>query len=259
MTRFHRETVSCPHCLNEEEVIIWDLIDVSQDPDLEDKLLLKELQNFECQNCNHLYILERPLLYLNPQKKTAIYYAPTLQEIADAVRVNGRLAPDLAAQLPLDFGLDFSTYHLRLVSSYNALIEKVHLLQDGLSDRLMEVVKLAVKTRLAEENIDLTDEAKAAALHSGTTSEILYLGSDPAEGENEDAGISAGIGSGAREGAPKQLLFQTYSVGNGWQQLELAPQVSGNTAAILLPSLPAEDRWDIVDEKTAESMISSLS
>ncbi len=246
MTRFHRETVTCPHCLNEEEVVIWDVIDVNEDPDLEEKLLLKELQNYECQNCNHLYILERPLLYLDRSNQAAYYFAPAIQDITDAVREDGRLDPALAAELPLDFGLDLSTYTLRLVSTYNDLIEKVHLLLDGYSDRLMEVVKLAVKTRLAEENIaevskqtELDDEAKAAALSSGATTEVLYLGNQVDEDQH------------------LQLLLQTYSVANGWQQLELAAQVYDNTAALLLTSLPAEDRWDIVDSRTAEAMVAS--
>ncbi|NLF20881.1 MAG: hypothetical protein GX588_05675 [Clostridiaceae bacterium] len=245
MTRFHREYITCAHCLNEEEIVIWDLINIGEDPDLEEKVLLKQLQNYECQNCNHLYIIERPMLYIDPANKLLLYYSPAHTEItaAENRRADGRLSDELAAQLPQDFGVDLEGYMLRLLVSYNDLIEKIHIRKNALSDRLLETLKLAILARLNEaaaaeaaEIKDLSEEELLPVMASLEVSEIHFLG---LEGDS--------------------LLFQTFSEAKGWQQLELERSVYDNAENMLRSLLPAESGWDLVDSSSAATFINFVS
>ncbi len=245
MTAFHRESIECPYCLNEEELVIWDVIDVDEDPDLAEKLLLKELQNYECQNCNHVYILERPLLYMDNTAHLMCYLTPAQRQLfstRDSREADGTLLRTLKDELPLDFGRDLTGYTLRIVTSYNDLIEKIHISRQGLSDRLIEIVKLAVKTRLTEENVatiqqsDVPTEEKQEALKATEITELRYLGTED-----------------------NVMLWQTFSDANGWQQLELEPVAYRNTESMLKDRLPAEGSWDLVDQRFAEAFIQSLS
>ena len=141
MTRFHRELVSCPHCLNEEEIAIWDQVDAATDPDLKERLLRKRLQIFECKNCGRTHLLPQPLLYRDEDKHLLIWCDPQL-EAAEAVSK----LPDLLNQLPAN-----DNYRYRITISSNEMNEKIHLAEYELDDRIMEIVKLAVLTWQQEE------------------------------------------------------------------------------------------------------------
>lgn len=141
MTRFHREYVSCPHCLNEEEIAIWDQIDAVTDPDLKERMLRKKLQVFECKNCGRTHLIAQPLLYRDDMSHLLIWCDPQL----DAAEAGSKL-PALLNQLPVD-----DDYRYRLTISSNELNEKIHLAEYELDDRIMEIVKLAVLAWQHEE------------------------------------------------------------------------------------------------------------
>lgn len=141
MTRFHREYVSCPHCLNEEEIVIWDQIDAVTDPDLKERLLKKKLQMFECRNCGRTHLLSQPLLYRDDEAQLIIWCDPKL---ASAEDVNN--LPELLNKLPVD-----DNYHFRLAFSSNEMNEKIHISENSFDDRVMEIVKLAVLAWQNEE------------------------------------------------------------------------------------------------------------
>lgn len=141
MTRFHREYVSCPHCLNEEEIAIWDQIDAVTDPDLKERLLRKKLQVFECKNCGRTHLMSQPLLYRDDDSRLLIWCDPQLKTAEE-----GSKLPDLLNQLPVD-----DSYRYRLTISSNEMNEKIHLTEYDLDDRIMEIVKLAVLAWQKEE------------------------------------------------------------------------------------------------------------
>lgn len=244
MTHFHYEPVECKYCLNEEEIVVWDMIDLADDPDLEDKILHKDLQNFICHNCQRNYLLEKPFLLIDRAKKSLIYYHPGFNEsLADMPREkDGRLAAALRGQLPTDFGFETKGFRLRLVTDYNDLIEKLHIARCGLSDRLIEVVKLAMEARLNDE--DQLAWEKAAAenpeLEEYTNQafeqkELHFLG---------------------QEGP--SLLFQRHTSGLGWRQLELSSEVYDRAELLLSARLPEEGSWDAVDRTWALAFSASM-
>ncbi len=127
---FEKKPAECPVCLNEESFTFWNIINGDSDPDLKDRLLRKQIHRQVCSNCGHTFILQHPLLYLEPSRRLMIYCHAGLP----AADIRSR-----QAALPAPAG-----WTLRLAEDYNQLIEKIHLSDHHCDDRIMELVKLAV-------------------------------------------------------------------------------------------------------------------
>ncbi len=223
LTKFHREYRLCPQCANEQEQLIWDIVDVTADPDLKERLLKKDLQRFVCHNCGEESILAERMIYLDREARLLILYLPELASGGDLdpekfLEQAGwlKLAQELGA---LDQNRRAAAgWSLRLVYSYSDLIEKIVLFDQKLDDRLMELLKLALSTRYKqEEHMDLE--------------ELYFLDLD--------------------KGA---LLFQVLVAERGWQVLELPESFYSNASSKLeLPLLSAA--WPCVDQSWARSYV----
>lgn len=147
-TAFHQVMAQCPVCLNEEEITIWDVIDVSTDPDLKEKLLLKTLQSLECRNCGNSTLIASPLIFRDPERHVLIECRPELgpddllARLHDLQAVGSTLWPQPAESQPFR----------RLVASINDLIEKILIHDQGIDDRALEIVKLVVCKHNAQES-----------------------------------------------------------------------------------------------------------
>ncbi len=233
MTNFHYETIQCPYCLNEEEIAIWDIIDASEDEDLKDKIFLKELQIFECQNCNRKYTLDQAMLYMDPNQKLMIYYAPKFYEAVQDTETresDGSLKESITEHMPLDFGLDVSNHTLRIVTDYNELIEKLHIFDFELDDRVIEVLKIAVSLNPPVT----TDEDGEEQSHK---IDLIYF-----------VGIEDG-----------KHIYQTYTESDEtWRQIVLEPNVYESAASLVQGDLVPESNWDIVDNTSAKIFLNNM-
>lgn len=222
MSRFHREYVLCPHCANEQEVVVWDLIDVRTDPDLKERLLKKLTQSFDCHNCGESVIMAEPFLYRDTERRLLYYYAPQWaekleqdplglerdDEIRAALR---RIAEPLLAEDGQDAQLSRAEWKLRICGTYNNIIEKILADDRDMDDRLIELIKIALQTRyLEEENMRFE--------------EIYFL----------DAGEA-------------HILFQVLESTRGWQQLEIKRELYDHAAQNLEQRLPANKNWTCVN------------
>ncbi len=238
MTSFHKEEVLCPHCANEESVVVWERIHVQEDPDLKERVLKKEVQSFECANCGETSVLAEPFLYVDSELKLLFYYCPEYRETLENKR-------SLLATMPLPSASDLLgvsereavDYKLRLLTNYNDLIEKIHLEEAGLDDRLMELVKLAMRTRLLEaENKKL--------------SEIYFLAAEKTA--FDDLKISDG------KSADTALLFQVFEDSSGWNSFETSREPYDNALRLLAPTMPPDRGagWQLVDMQWALDFVS---
>lgn len=223
MTKFHKSFSICPHCASEEEVVVWDIIDVVEDPDLKDRVLKKDVQLAECQNCGEMLTLALPFLYVDDSKGLVFYYCPQFKDLledADAQKSAGSNLPaELAAVLDEIFPPGLNDKVMRIVPVYNDLMEKVHIAEAGLDDRLMEVVKVALQTRyLDEENIRFE--------------EIFFLSA-----------------------SEELLLFQVFVEEQGWNSLEIYREIYDNAVEALASKLSDEGRWLQVDQNYGLRML----
>ena len=153
-SQFHRAWVQCPRCLNDIDAVIWDVVDAAADPDLKERLLQKKIQQQDCLNCGHAFILAEPLLYREDQHQLLVFYTPGIDEPASAgptapeavagspeavVGTHDAVVgtPDAAAAstfaaaaapvLPVPDPGALPGWRLRRVGDYNSLIETIHI------------------------------------------------------------------------------------------------------------------------------------
>jgi len=151
MTTFHQMLAQCPVCFNEETLTIWDSIDASSDPDLRERLLRKTLQSLECRNCGNSTLIAAPLTYGDPVHNLLIECRPGLDRGQLLDRLN-ELRQEHASEGPSDPDIADRMPFRRLTATMNDLIEKIHIREQQLDDRALEIVKLAVINHGAEES-----------------------------------------------------------------------------------------------------------
>lgn len=136
-TSFHKERHLCPYCSSEEEVVLWDIVLPSEDPDLRERLLQKNLQVLDCSNCGRHFVLDAPLLYRDQDRGFCLYVHSALSSLQQSRSMQDQVEL-LGLQIPPGAEAD----RLRICSSYNELIEKIHIFEDDLDDRIVECLKI---------------------------------------------------------------------------------------------------------------------
>ncbi|MBA3500314.1 MAG: CpXC domain-containing protein [Myxococcota bacterium] len=130
--------IPCPHCKQEQESKLVQSINARQNPELKARLLAGDLNMFDCASCGKRTLLLATLLYHDPDREYFCQACP-----------GGEPAMTAGAAAFLAIG---AVGTRRLVPSQNALVEKVKLLEAGLDDRVIEVLKVIL---LAADNEDL--------------------------------------------------------------------------------------------------------
>lgn len=203
MSQTKDTTVTCKACSHEQSFKMWTSVNVTLDPDLKQKLLDHSLTTSRCEQCGHTTNVKHSLLYHDMQANLMIWMVPDEKD-------SGALPP-LAASMAAD------GFVLRRVASLNGLIEKVRIAEDGLDDRLVEVLKLVLQDKLPEEQ-------KQGKLH------LLY------DQTIEDAGTGP------------QISFAVFT-GKGTSSLVAPKQVYDRLQESMSPVLASldEEGWNWLD------------
>lgn len=129
----------CPACGLEHESALVQSINARRSPDLKQRLLDGELNKLAC-SCGKRTQLEATVLYHDPDANYFCQSCPggetAMVKGAEAFRASG------------------ASGTLRLVPSLNALLEKVRLLEAGLDDRAVEMIKVLLLASLGEQDIN---------------------------------------------------------------------------------------------------------
>lgn len=134
-----KQQVKCPNCGQMSEITVWQSI-TAEDNDLKEDLLKGKINIFQCPSCSSAALMPTPLLYTDSAKKLMITFIPCNDEsekyrLFDSVKTTSKESGELA-------GLD--EYNLRFVSSYNELLEKLLVFENGMHDKVIELLKLLV-------------------------------------------------------------------------------------------------------------------
>jgi len=139
MSQKRTHEIACPSCGHEQQIELWDSIDVDGEPELRDSLLFNRINNVECEKCGKHFRVDKPLVYRDREQDLFIHYDPlvgsrTLPEVeatfTAAMEEMNRLLPK-----------DVPIPETGLVVEWGELVERIFLLEEGLDARLVEHIK----------------------------------------------------------------------------------------------------------------------
>lgn len=148
MSQKRKHEIACPFCGREQQVELWDSINVDSDPELREALQRGRVNRVECGGCKQSFRIEKPLAYLDREQDIFIHLDPligarTLTEVEttfrEAMLEMNRLLPK-----------DVPPPEAHLVVEWSELVERVFLLEEGLDARLVEHIKYM----MFQQNVD---------------------------------------------------------------------------------------------------------
>lgn len=142
MSMSHQLDVSCPHCGQFQHMEVWQSINVAQDPNLKEELLNRSLHQLTCMSCGEESSFTLPMLYHDPSHPSMLWLSPGGKPPLENVDM-------LLDSLPAEVA---QRYSFRTVETNNDLIEKIRILDDGLDDRVMELVKLLLLQQMMKKD-----------------------------------------------------------------------------------------------------------
>lgn len=123
-------TITCPHCQAETDHKVLDHINIDRNPELRAKVQDLSCFRVQCPNCGETVLVVHPCLYHDMANQFMVWLWPEEGEAPHA-----QFDP-------------LAGYTLRRVDSLNAFREKINVLECGLDDRAVEIMKLLLFTQL---------------------------------------------------------------------------------------------------------------
>ena len=122
--------ITCPHCQAETDHRVLDHINIDRNPELRAKVQDLSCFRVKCPNCGETALVLHPCLYHDMSGQFMVWLWPEEGEAPKA-----------------EFD-PLAGYTLRIVDSMNAFREKINLLERGLDDRAVEIMKLRLFAQL---------------------------------------------------------------------------------------------------------------
>lgn len=145
-----KQMIKCPACSNVCEVNVWSSITVEDSQDLKEELLKGNINIFKCPECSKKALIPTPLLYHDSEKKLLISFTPCSddnekQTLFSEIVKTSKESNELES---------FKDYNLRFVTSYDEILEKILLFDNGLHDKVCEVLKVLILMQEPEKAED---------------------------------------------------------------------------------------------------------
>ena len=139
MSQKRKHEIACPLCGREQEVELWDSINVDSEPELREALLLHRVNRVECAGCGKGFRIDKPLVYRDREQDIFVHFDPLTggRTLADVEKSFREAMAELNRLLPPDV----PPPEAHLVVEWPELIERVFLLEEGLDARLVEHIK----------------------------------------------------------------------------------------------------------------------
>lgn len=125
---------TCRSCSQEHKVEFWNRINVSENPELKERVKDGSLFVWECPHCGTSNLISGQVLYHDPESKLMVFVIPETFE---------KQLAELSASL--------EGYTLRRVEDVGSLIEKVNIFDAGLDDCVIEMCKYVSRMELSSK------------------------------------------------------------------------------------------------------------
>mgnify|MGYP000846323606 FL=1 len=146
MSQSAMQEITCPQCGKKHSFQVWDSINTQEYPEMKEKVRNDEAFRFRCPDCGATAILNYNFLYHQQEDRVLIF-----------VDADGSSYNDMEKILKQK-GNAFDGYRKRIVLSYNDFKEKLLILDAGLDDRIVEIIKASiwdnVEERYKDKHID---------------------------------------------------------------------------------------------------------
>lgn len=136
----YKQSIKCPKCGHLQEMNIWSSITCDDSPDLKQDLLRANINIFRCDDCEQAALVPTPLLYHDKSKKLLISFTPSNDKsekfrLFEEIKRTSKESDELK---------DYEDYNLRFVTVYDELLEKILIFDNGLHDKVIEVLKVLI-------------------------------------------------------------------------------------------------------------------
>ncbi len=168
-----RQTIKCPRCGEMHEIYVWNLITVSDSPDLKKDLLAGKVNVLRCNICEQVALLPEPLLYHDEEKKLLISFTPctdekTKEQLFVELKENSSKSNEMK---------NYEGYNLRFVTDFNHLLETILVFDNNLHDKVTELIKLLILSQEPEKS-----EHRTAVFGKIENDELEFFVRDSSDG-----------------------------------------------------------------------------
>ena len=156
MSKHHKETITCPQCGKDDEFLIWDSINTVIDPEMKEKVRTGEAFRWVCPHCGNTATVNYTTLYHQMEDHVMIYLVHG--DKTEAIHALQGLFHDKDGNLVESIIRPDEDYRNRVVGSMNEFREKIMILDAGLDDHVIELMKLFMISHLQQNDKDLQIE-----------------------------------------------------------------------------------------------------
>ncbi len=170
--------ISCPACGTQQDVQLYDAINVETDPQLKEALMHNQLNRVDCEDCDASFRVDMPLLYNDPGNRMLIHWVPETANVTreEILEDFDESVEQMNEMVPADINLP----SVRLVLTRVELVELIFMIEAELNQRVVEYVKYSIHTR----NMGKVDPRKSRLLlnvQDSTDEELCFVMQDVQE------------------------------------------------------------------------------
>lgn len=217
MSMQYTETITCPECGKQGEVVLWRSINTVIDPDMKEKVRNGEAFQWTCPECGYTTGISYNTLYHQMEDQVMIFLAFGDEREKAIEMMQSMFDADGKDEIALDLSIT-KDYKRRVVDSVNSLREKIMILDSGLDDRVIELMKLFLVTQLMNNDDTLQIE------------EFLF------------------------ECRPEGNVFAVYDGNNGWGTVDFDREIYDLLAARFSDAIEA-DQAVVIDQNWALNLL----
>ena len=154
MSSKSEEMITCPDCGKDGEFTIWHSINSQLDPEAKVDMMSGKIFEFVCPHCKSVHNVDYGFLYHQMEDQIMIQYSTTDEDATKGIEIFEEMTnDDMIGGLTIDVD-----YTYRIVRSQNQLREKVYIFDQGLDDRVIELMKVFMISQLSQSNPELEIE-----------------------------------------------------------------------------------------------------
>ena len=149
MSRMNMVTITCPNCEKEHPYKIWESINTKLDPEMKAAVKDRSAFTFECPDCGAKTRVDYGFLYHQMEDHMMIFYSQTDENAEEIYNMIKDESPNSLFKTMKE-----ENYLIRIVRSQDELIEKINIFDDGLDDRIIEIIKMLYLAIYQHDNPD---------------------------------------------------------------------------------------------------------